>query len=70
MPLVLVGTYQLYGLPHVIWSYSYHGGESGFVSRWYTRCTFIGPYGEFAIPASDGRCGWILFAKDTREADR
>lgn len=70
VPLALFGIYQLYGLPHVIWSYSYNGGESGFASRWYTRCIFIGPYGAFTVPASDGRCGWVLFAKDSLEAAR
>jgi hypothetical protein len=53
--------YEHYGLPHVIWSYSYRGGESGFSSRYYTRCAFIGPYGEFSLPAEDGNCGWIAF---------
>lgn len=70
VPLALVGIYQLYGLPHAIWSYSYRGGETGFASRWYTRCTFVGPYGAFTVPASEGSCGWVLFVKDSLEADR
>jgi hypothetical protein len=59
----MIGTYQLYGLPHAIWSYEFHGSYTDFSSRHYTRCTFIGPHGVFAVPATDGRCGWLLFRK-------
>lgn len=59
-----VGIYQVYGLPHVIWSYAYQGGGSGFASRVYTRCAFLGPYGEFIVPAQNGRCGWIVFFQE------
>ena len=65
--LVLIGAwavYQHYGLPHFIWSYSYRGGESGFASRYYTRCTFVGPYGAFSVPAEDGSCGWVAFFRN------
>lgn len=56
-----IAAYQLYGLPHVIWSYSFRGGENGFASRWYVSCTFTGPHGVFTVPATDGECGWIAF---------
>jgi hypothetical protein len=63
VPPLAYGIFVLYGLPHVIWSYSFHGGEQGFGSRYYTRCTFIGPYGEFTVAASGGSCGWVNFFK-------
>lgn len=69
-PVAAWAVYQAWGLPHVIFSYSYHGGESGYASRWYTRCTFIGPYGAFTVPATNGRCGWVHFAKETGEDTR
>lgn len=61
-PIATLGAYHLYGLPHVIWSYSYLGGQNG-LPRIYTRCTFTGPLGEFTMPAQSGRCGWLLFRK-------
>lgn len=69
VPILIAGwaAYEQYGLPHLIWSYSYRGGDD-FASRYYTRCTFIGPYGEFSLPAEDGRCGWMAFFR--READQ
>lgn len=63
VPIAVVGIYQLYGLPHPIWSYEFHGTHGDFASRHYTSCTFIGPYGAFTVPATDGRCGWVLFRK-------
>lgn len=65
-PALMLGIYQLYGLPHVIWSYAWlHNSRSygDFESRHYTRCTFIGPYGAFTVRPDDGHCGWFLFAK-------
>jgi hypothetical protein len=53
--------YEHSGLPHIIWTYSYRGGETSFSSRYYTRCTFVGPYGAFTVPAERGRCAWIAF---------
>ena len=63
VPAILFGIYRLYGLPHAIWSYEFYGSHANFASRHYTRCTFRGPYGAFTVPATDGRCGWVLFRK-------
>lgn len=65
VPAVLFGTYGLYGLPHMIWSYDFRGTFSDdWSNRHYTRCTFIGPFGEFTTYPNDGRCAWLLFAKE------
>lgn len=67
-PVAAWATYHAYGLPHVIWSYSFQGGEGGvtdFASRRYTRCTFVGPYGEFTTHPSDGACPWFAFRKSS-----
>ena len=53
---------QAHGLPHLIWSYSYHGGSyADFAGGRYVRCTFIGPYGAFTTHPTDGNCPWFLF---------
>ncbi|NCO04086.1 MAG: hypothetical protein GW903_07850 [Alphaproteobacteria bacterium] len=57
-------TYQSAGLPHAIWSYDWiDQGQSmdPFAHRYYTRCRFVGPYGQFELAARDGRCGWVRF---------
>jgi hypothetical protein len=58
--------YQSHGLPHGIWSYSWVDQGQGYdplAHRWYTRCTFIGPYGSITTHPTNGRCGWVVFAK-------
>ena len=59
----LYGVYALYGLPHVIWSYSFvlegDGDRWDFSARYYTRCVYVGPAGPFARDADDGRCAWF-----------
>lgn len=67
VPLGIWFTYQHVGLPHAIWSYSWidHGqGADPLAERYYTRCRFIGPHGQFDFPAQDGRCGWVQFLKE------
>ena len=67
VPLALYGSYHLYGLPHVIWSYRWidHGqGHDPFAFRHYTECTFVGPYGAFTVYPGDGSCGWLRFYHD------
>ncbi|MDF1803191.1 hypothetical protein [Thalassovita sp.] len=66
VPACLWLTYQMTGLPHVIASYSWVDegrGMDPFAQRYYTRCRFIGPYGQFELPAQHGRCGWVRFIK-------
>lgn len=63
VPAILFGFHQLYGLPHAIWSYEFRGSYTDFASRHYTRCTFVGPYGAFTVPATDGQCGWFVFRR-------
>jgi hypothetical protein len=65
-PIAAFAIYQAYGLPHPVWSYSYLGGEAG--TRWYTRCVFTGPYGQFVTRPKDGRCPWFVMRK--KEAAR
>lgn len=67
VPAGLWLTYQLFGLPHLIWSYKWIDsgqGMSPFAQRTYTRCRFVGPYGEFDIPARGGQCAWVRFVKE------
>jgi hypothetical protein len=71
VPLALYGVYTVYGLPHPIWSYSWIDEGQGYdphAHRHYTRCTFIGPYGEFTVHPRDGRCGWVRFYKSPSRA--
>lgn len=65
-PLSALLIYLIFGLPHVIWSYSWRDDGQGYdpyAARHYYTCTFIGPYGEVTVDARNGRCGWILFRK-------
>lgn len=67
MPLGLWLAYDAFGLPHAIWSYSWIDEGQGmdpFAERFYTRCTFIGPYGTFTQSAEYGRCAYVKFFKD------
>lgn len=66
VPMGLWLGYQSHGLPHGIWSYSWVDQGQGYdplAHRWYTRCTFIGPYGSITTHPTNGRCGWVVFAK-------
>lgn len=66
VPLGLWFTYDALGLPHGLWSYSWIDQGQGmdpFAERYYTRCTFVGPYGEFTQAAENGRCPWVKFFK-------
>lgn len=68
--LVAVGLiYQTYGLPHMIWSYDFRNNGQGydpFADRYYTRCTYIGPYGSFTdrFP-QNGSCDWFQLHKSS-----
>lgn len=58
----LYGFYATKGLPHVIWRYEFHANGdpyNPFADRYYTSCTFLGPYGLFTRNAQNGRCGWV-----------
>lgn len=68
-PALLFAAYRLYGLPHVIWSYDFYGSHADWSARRYTRCTFVGPYGEFTTYPANERCGWIAFFHG-KEADQ
>jgi hypothetical protein len=68
--LVLAGLFAahaLVGLPHGLFSYSFDvvgGGDPwNLADRWYTRCTFIGPYGPFTTHPADGQCPWVVLRR-------
>lgn len=66
VPVGLWLTYDAIGLPHAIWSYSWIDQGQGmdpFAERTYTRCRFIGPYGQFEQSAEHGRCALVKFFK-------
>lgn len=69
IPALLFAGYLMFGLPHLRWSYSWRDdgqGHDPLASRFYTRCAYIGPYGQFTIhhPAN-GECAWIVFRKSS-----
>lgn len=60
-------TYHTVGLPHAIWSYSWLDNGHGMnlsIPRVYVRCRFIGPFGEFELPADSGNCASVRFFKE------
>lgn len=63
----LYGIYATKGLPHMIWNYSFldNGDQfNPFAQRYYTSCSFIGPYGVFNLKAENGKCGWVRMFKE------
>lgn len=70
VPIILFGIYHAYGLPHMVWSYRFHdNGDryNPYAERYYTDCTFIGPYGKFTRSTRNGKCSWISFFKETSQ---
>lgn len=69
VPLALYIAVLVVGLPHVRWSYTWRDDGQGFdplANRFYTRCSFIGPTGQYTIHHPDnGRCAWIIFRKSS-----
>ncbi len=67
VPAILFGIYQLYGLPHMLLTYSWQDnglGYSGPISaRQFTRCSYVGPSGWKTIYPANGSCGLIRFFK-------
>lgn len=68
VPVTIYLGYLAFGLPHMIWSYEWRytrQSQNPYANRYYTRCTFIGPYGAFTIfHPKGGNCGWIKFYKN------
>lgn len=64
-PLAIYGLYLAFGLPHMIWQYRYldNGTRDPLAYRYYTDCTFWGPYGMMDVPAQNGKCGYVRFFK-------
>ena len=66
VPFALWLVYTSYGLPHMIWSYSWINEGQGydpFAERYYTRCTYVGSYGNKTISPENGKCPFIRFVK-------
>ena len=58
-PVIIYAAYLTMGLPHFIWSYEYRqvgpaSTSNPFAGRWYTRCTYLGPYGGFNTNPANG----------------
>lgn len=68
VPVALYAAYAIYGLPHLIWSYDFRGTYTDRANRFYTRCTFIGPYGAFTTYPTDGECPWFFFSQGMEAA--
>lgn len=67
VPVALYGAFLAFGLPHAIRSYEIldNGNQyDPFLERYYTSCTFWGPYGFFKTPAKNGRCRLVTFYKE------
>ena len=69
LPLAGYATYQLYGTPHLIWSYKFIANGARYdlrVPRVYTSCTYVG-WGPrtLTVPAVAARCPWVRFFKAT-----
>lgn len=56
---------------YVIWSYDWRplgpNASSDWTQRHYTRCTFIGRHGAITEYPTNGRCGWVRFARNAGE---
>lgn len=69
VPVFCVAAYLVLGLPHVRSSYTWRDDGQGYdpmAPRFYTRCSFVGPYGRFTIyHPRNGECAWIIFRKSS-----
>ena len=66
VPVLLYIGWHTLGAPHMIWSYRFHDNGAPWDptrARYYTSCTFIGPHGDFTVPARGGKCGWVRLFK-------
>lgn len=48
--------------PHVVSSYTFRDNgdpNNPRVPRHYLICTYLGPFGEFRVPAEFGECPWV-----------
>jgi len=66
VPVIFYAAYLAFGLPHMIWNYEWRDDGQGydpFASRRYTRCTYLGPYGEFTIYPKNSKCELLRFFK-------
>lgn len=66
VPVGLWFVYITYGLPHMLWSYSWRDdgqGHDPMAERYYTRCTYVGPYGNQTILPRNGKCPFLRFEK-------
>ncbi len=71
VPAAILLIYLIFGLPHMIWSYSWIDKGQGydpFATRYYTRCTYVGPYGNFTAHPNNGKCSWVRFRKKREQA--
>ena len=71
VPFSLWLIYQIWGLPHILWSYRWvsHGTKATYYDeRYKTECDFIGPYGVYTVAAHQGSCGWIVRLFKKKEA--
>ncbi len=60
------------GLPHFRWSYDWRDDGQGYdphAERHYTRCTYLGPYGQFTLHPMNGHCAFIRFQKKAGSQD-
>ena len=65
---------QIVGLPHLRFSYDFRTTENPydpFAERYYTRCTYLGPNGQFTIRhPENGTCAVVrLFTPRSVHAD-
>lgn len=67
VPAGLVAAQLTAGLPAILWRYEFVSSGNRYIpfdERYFTSCTFWGPYGLHKAPAHDGRCGVIRFFKE------
>lgn len=67
LPVIGYAAYASDGLPHMIYSYRFHNNGDPydpFKERYYTSCTYVGPYGSITVPASYGKCPLVRFFRE------
>lgn len=68
VPILLWMAYTNFGLPHLRWSYTWRDDGQGYdpsADRYYTRCNYVGPYGEYTLNPKHGHCNVFEFKKKT-----
>lgn len=63
VPIGLYAASQVFGKPHMRWTYRYTDFSGYTADRYYTQCTYLGLDGAITIHPSNGACAFVRLFK-------